>query len=97
MSTALDILRIANVLIWAGLLAFMFEGAKTAVIGKETRRGDPMRLGVAFVCLVMIGGNLRWLFAPESQTLLAVVHIMAAAVGLYIARLASAYGRGPRI
>lgn len=41
MSTALDILRIANVAIWAGLLAYMFEGARTAIIGKDTHRGDP--------------------------------------------------------
>lgn len=93
----LDILRWANVLIWTGLLIYMMPGAKTAIVGKDTRRGDPMRLGVSFVCLLMIGGNLRWIFAPESQTLLGVLHLIAAAVGLYIARLAKAYGRGPRI
>lgn len=90
-------LRVINVAVWGCLLVYMLPGAKSAVIGSETRRGDPMRLGVAFVCLVMLGGNLRWLLAPESEQALLALHVMSASVALYIARLAYAYGRGPRV
>ena len=97
MDLTLELLRWLNLVIWIGLFLYMVPAARVAIIGKDTRRGDPMRLGVAFICLVMIGGNLRWLFAPDSKSLLAVIHVFAAAAGLYTARLANAYGRGPRI
>lgn len=93
----LDILRVVNVLIWTLLLLYMIPGAKNAIWGTDTRRGDPMRLGVAFVCLVMIGGNLRWLFAPDDRSMWVALYVMSAAVGLYIAKLAKAYGRGPLV
>lgn len=97
MQTALEILRWINLAVWLVLLAYMLPGAGTAVGGKNLRRGDPMRLGIACICLVMIGGNLRWLFAADSLTLLATIHALAAAAGLYLIRLGLAYGRGPRI
>lgn len=90
-------LRVLNVAIWAGLLAYMVPGAWCAIRNREVRRGDPMRLGVACVCLIIIGGNLRFLLAPDSDALWIALYVMSAAVGLYIARLATAYGRGPKI
>lgn len=97
MDDLLNILRVLNVAVWTGLLLYMLPGAKSAITGRDIRRGDPMRLGVSFVCLVMIGGNLRFLLAPDSDGLWLALYVMSAAVGLYIARLGKAYGRGPRI
>ena len=93
----LTALRIANVVIWAGLLAYVFKGAKAAVTGKETRRGDPMRLSVASVCILIILGNLRWLLAPNNDVLLSGVSVLGILVAAYKWRLASAYGRGSRL
>lgn len=88
-------LRILNLLIWSALLLYMAPGASHAVSGKDVRRGDPMRLGVGAVCLVMILGNLRWLMAPDSDALFAAVYVLNALVGAYLFRLAKSYGRGP--
>jgi drug/metabolite transporter (DMT)-like permease len=93
----LTVLRIANVGIWAALLACMFTGARSAVTGKEVRRGDPMRLGLSAVCLVMILSNVRWLLMPESDALFAAIYVLSALVGLYVIMLGRAYGRGPRL
>jgi hypothetical protein len=90
-------LRLLNLIIWGGLWVYMVPGAWSAVRGKEIRRGDPMRLGVAAVCVVMILGNLRWLFAPDSDSLFASIYALSAMVGIYIIRLAKAYGRGPKL
>lgn len=93
----LTLLRILNLLIWSGLLLYMLPGAKSAIMGRDTRRGDPMRLGLSFVCLVIIGGNLRFLLAPDSDGLWMAIYLLSAAVGLYLIRLGNAYGRGPRL
>jgi hypothetical protein len=93
----LTVLRIANTVIWAALLAYMFKGAKAAVTGKGVRRADPMRLGISSVCLVMLLGNLRWLLAPDSDALFATVYVLNGIVGIYIIVLGYAYGRGPKL
>ena len=90
-------LRVVNVLIWGALLIYMLPGAYSAAFGKAVRRGDPMRMGVAATCLVMIAANLRWLLAPDNVSLWAAVYVLSAAVAIYIAFLAKAYGRGGRL
>lgn len=93
----LTALRVLNLFIWSGLLIYMAPGALHAITGRDVRRGDPMRLGVGAVCIVMILGNLRWLVAPDSEAMFAAMYVLSAVVGLYIARLAGAYGRGPKL
>lgn len=93
----LTALRVINIVVWSGLLLYMIPGAHHAVTGKDVRRGDPMRLGVGAVCLVMLLGNLRWLLVPDSDLLFAAIYVLSAIVGLYVARLAHAYGRGPKL
>jgi hypothetical protein len=93
----LTALRILNIAIWTGLLAYMLPAARSAVTGRDTRRGDPMRLGVASVCLVIILGNIRWLIAPDSQPLFLALYVLTAIVGVYKIILARTYGRGPRL
>lgn len=61
------------------------------------RRGDPMRVGVAGVAIVMILANFRWLLAAENDLLFAVIYLLNAGVGLFMISLARTYGRGPRI
>lgn len=93
----LTALRIANLLIWGFLFLYVLRGASHAVSGKETRRGDPMRLSIASVCIIMILGNIRWLMAPEDQGLFAVIYVLSAIVGIYKIVLARTYGRGPKL
>lgn len=93
----LTALRVLNLVVWTVLLFYMLPSSRHAVFGKDMRRGDPMRLSVAAVCVVMILGNLRWLMAPGSQTLLAGITALSLAVGCFKIALARAYGRGPRI
>jgi hypothetical protein len=90
-------LRILNIVIWGALFVYMQPAAWSAVRARDIRRGDPMRLGVASVCMVMILGNLRWLFAPDNDALFASIYVLSSVVGLYLIRLAYAYGRGPRL
>jgi hypothetical protein len=47
--------------------------------------------------IVMILGNLRWLFAPENMNLLGAVSMLSLLVGIYKIILARTYGRGPRL
>ena len=93
----LTVLRLANIAIWTGLLIYMLPSAKQAVSGKEVRRADPMRLSVASVCLLIILGNLRWLFAPDNEMLLGAVSVLSIIVGMFKIVLSRAYGRGPRL
>ena len=90
-------LRILNIVVWGALFAYMLPGAWSAAYGGNVRRGDPMRLAVAATCLVMIGFSLRWLLAPESLLIWRTLYVLSAAVAAYIAVLARAYGRGPRV
>jgi hypothetical protein len=93
----LTVLRVVNLLIWSALFFYVLRGAISTVTGKDTRRGDPMRLGVAAVCIVIVLGNLRWLVAPDDQTLFIAVYVLTAIVGIYKIILARTYGRGPKL
>lgn len=93
----LTALRLLNVLIWTGLLVYMLPGARHAVTGKEVRRADPWQLSVAVVSFVIILGNLRFLLAPENETMFAAVYVLTAIVGIYKIILARTYGRGPKL
>jgi hypothetical protein len=93
----LTALRVANLLVWGALFAYMVPAARHAVTGKDVRRADPMRLSVAAVCIVMILGNLRWLIAPENMNMLGAVSVLSLLVGIYKIILARTYGRGPRL
>lgn len=93
----LTALRILNIVIWSGLFVFMFVGARSAVTGKGVRLGDPWRLSVASVSVLMILGNLRWLLAPKSEDLLAAISVLGIIVGSFKLYLARLYGRGPRL
>lgn len=93
----LTALRILNLLIWVGLFVCVFSGARSAITGKDVHRGDPWRLSVAAVCVVIILGNLRWLLAPNNAALFASVYALTGIVGIYKIILARVYGRGPRL
>jgi hypothetical protein len=90
-------LRILNLVIWGALFVYMLPSAHHVVTGKDVRRADPMRLGVAAVCVVMVLGNIRWLLAPDNEMLFATIYALSAMVGVYKIILARAYGRGPRL
>ncbi len=89
-------LIILNIAAWGLLLAYMLRfGAWAAVRGKSPRHGDPMRLGVAAVALVMLGFFLRRLIAPDSEIAFMSLAALSVLVAGYVARLARVYGRGP--
>jgi hypothetical protein len=93
----LTALRVLNLIIWSALFVAMAPGAVHAISGKDWRRGDPWQLSVAAVCIVMVLGNLRWLFAADNDTLFALVYVLSSIVGLYKLLLARTYGRGPKL
>lgn len=90
-------LRILATVAWGLLALYMLPGAWSAARGRDTRRGDPMRLGVFATALVMIGFNLRWLFAPDSMLIWQMLYLLSAGDAVFIALLARAYGRGGRV
>ncbi len=90
-------LRILTIIAWGLLLLYMAPGAWSAARGKATRHGDPMRLGVALVCLLMIGFVGRWLIAPNVQSIHLTLYGLAILTAGYIAWLARGYGRGPKL
>lgn len=89
-------LYILAILIWGAALIYAAPGAVSS-FGRSPRRGDPMRLGVAMVAITILLGSLRWLLAPESESLLAVVFVLACGTGCFVLRLMRAYGRGGRV
>jgi hypothetical protein len=89
--------RILNIVIWLSMMIYMAPGAWSAVTGKALRRGDPMRLACFATAFVIVGFNGRWLLAPDSEMIWQTLYALSAAVGVYIIRLAHAYGRGPRV
>jgi hypothetical protein len=90
-------LRILNVVVYGMMAVYMFPGAWSAVFGRDVRRGDPMRLACFATAFVMLGFNLRWLFAPDSIWMWQALYLLSAGVGVYIIVLAHAYGRGGRV
>lgn len=90
-------LRIINLAIWGALLLYSLPGAWGAVSGRGVRRGDPMRLACVATSFVEIGFTLRWLLAPTNVTLWQALYVLSAMTGLYVIRVAWAYGRGPRV
>ncbi len=90
-------LIILNVIAWGALLIYMIPGAWSAARGMAARRGDPMRLGVAIVALLMSSFFLRRLLAPGSDVAFNILSVLSIVTACYIAFLAHAYGRGPRL
>ena len=45
----------------------MIPGAWSTAIGRATRRGDPMRLGIMMVAFVLVPFNLRFLLVPPAM------------------------------
>ena len=93
----MTLLRIANVIAWGLLFAYMIPGAWEAAKGHATRLGDPLRLGVATVALLMVGLHGRWLLIPDNDAVWMSLYVMSILTAGYVAYLAHAYGRGPRI
>lgn len=90
-------LRILNCIVWAAVFIYMAGGAWSAASGRDLRRGDPMRLACCATAFVMIGFNVRWLFAADNMLLWRALYVLSAALAVYIIVLGRAYGRGPRV
>ena len=94
MLTALVVL---NLIGWGGLLLWMLPASYNAAFGKVLRRGDPMRLSVLTVSVVMIGFCTRRLVIPDEELSLQALYLLNLAVIVHIGLLTRAYGRGPRV
>lgn len=92
----LPALRIIAIFVWAGVALFM-SPAVWALIRGRPQRADPSRLAWFSVAMVQLLGNLRWIFAPDSEQLWQAVYVLLIATGLYVMHAARSYGRGPRI
>ncbi len=91
-------LIIANICAWGSLLVYMLlRGAWAALRGKAPRHGDPMRVGVAAVAVVMLGFFVRRLVAPNSDLAFNSLAVLSILVAAYVASLARTYGRGPKL
>ena len=86
-------LRILNLIVWGGMLAYMLPGAVAAIRG-TARYGDPMRLACALTAIVFIGFQVHWLFVPGREATLNGLLILSAALAVYILTLGRTYGRG---
>ena len=91
-------LRILNLIVWGFMLAYMGRGA-FASITRSARYGDPMRLACALTAILFIAFNLYWLFGPSSHaapsdTLMNGLLVLSAALGCFILKLGTTYGRG---
>lgn len=93
----MTVLRIISTLVWAALLLYMLPAAWAAIARTHTRRGDPVRLGMAIICLTTMGFNLRWLIAPQSELTWKVLYVLSALAAVYHIILARVYGRGVRM
>ncbi len=98
----MDELRWLNLIVWGAMLLYMSRGAVAAVT-RRARYGDPMRLACALTAIVFIGFNAFWLWGAddhaseslESDTTLNALLVLSAAVGAFIFKLGTTYGRGP--
>lgn len=88
---------IANAVLWSFLFCYMAPGAWAAASGRNTRHGDPMRLAVAATAILQAGFSFRWLIGPSNEASWKALYVLSAALAIYIAYLARAYGRGPRL
>lgn len=80
-------------LIWAVAFVYALPGA-LAAFGKRPRIGDAMRVGVAATSLMVMFGAARYLFAPDSQSLIAALFVYVIGVGCFVLWLMRIYGRG---
>lgn len=88
-------LRVVVFACFFGMGLFMARGAWAAAIGREERRGDAMRLACFATAVVFCGYQLRAIFDPNDNLLLAALHVLAIGDALFIIRLGQRYGRGP--
>jgi uncharacterized membrane protein YeiH len=88
---------ISTLVVWIVVGIYAFRGAFSAAVFASHRRGDPMRLAVFLVAVIMAGGTLRWILAPDNETLWKAVYVVAVLTAIYIVRLMHAYGRGPDV
>ena len=94
-------LRILNLIVWGVMLAYMTPGAWCATTIRA-RYGDPMRLACALTAVLFIAFNLYWMFGPSSHAapsdpLMNGLLVLSAALGAFILKLGSTYGRGARL
>lgn len=90
-------LRIALLITWSTVAAFMATGAWCAMTRRGVRRGDPMRLACFVTALIFIGYSLRALLAPSSDLAWQSLHLLSMADAGFIIALGHAYGRGPHV
>ncbi len=92
----MTLLIILNIGAWGALFVYMMvRGAWSAVLRRSPRHGDPMRVGVAAVCILMLGFFIRRLLAPESEIVFMSLAALSILVAGFVAQLARSYGRGP--
>ena len=94
-------LRILNLIVWGVMLAYMTPGAWCAT-STRARYGDPMRLACALTAIVFIAFNLYWIFGPRAHAaptdpLMNALLLLSAALGGFILKLGTTYGRGQRL
>lgn len=89
-------LFILALLIWAAALVYALPGALGA-FGKQPRRGDAMRAGVAAVAAMVVFGSLLRLLVPDSQSLIAALFVYVSGVGCFVLWLMRSYGRGGHV
>lgn len=90
----MTVLRLINLAVWLAVLAYMLPGAWAAARIKLVRAGDPMRLAVAVLAVLICGFTLRPMIAPNSDALWAGLYVLSIAGGAYVAWVARGYGRG---
>lgn len=88
---------IINAALWTALFFYVLPGAWAAATNRGVRRNDPVRLSMALSAVMMAGFSYRWLLFPDSQIAWQALYLLSAAIAIYKAIIANAYGRGPRI
>jgi hypothetical protein len=88
---------IVNSILYGALFFSALPGAWAAVTGRETRLGDPVRLFILSVAVMMAGFSLRWLVAPANEPAWQALYLLSAVNAVYGFIILCSYGRGPHV
>ena len=91
----MDLLRLACMAAWAIVALSVLPSAYRA-IRQRACENDPFRAAFAFVGLLLMGFNLRWLIAPEDVAVWLALHGISLLLALYVFRVCRAHGPGRR-
>lgn len=77
--------QLLTAILWFGVALITTPGTKRQFFSKAPRVGDPSKSAFFFTALIFVGGNVRWLIAPDDMLTWKMIYALSIALAVYVA------------